>query len=204
VEELSARSGIGRPRLSQILDAVAEATLEELERMAKCLAVSRRELVADAFAGAARVVIQRPAEVAPFDFPSRDRRAYSVRSLAQSPIAPQARPVELMTTDDARSASDSELRFGLHQYAYVLGPHSVRCIWEGGGQRREVVLAPGDSLYMKPWTPHSFRSLDGHGQGRVLSFRCAGATGAEAMAELSMVGLEAARQLVAHQAVWYD
>lgn len=203
LESVSRDADMEPTRMEALAQGAEEPTAAELERIAKVLRVFPRDL---AGAGGHRnSVIIESAGLRPFDnWPDQASPAYRVRQLAASPLTPDGRglEIEVLKTDIDGPA---RLRFGLHQYGYVVGDKPIMLTW-GATMSSSAVLRPGDSFYMKPWIDHAFTVAEASSSSRsqLVCFRSAGALGKDAQLELSLLGHRGTERYLNLQAQWYD
>lgn len=202
---LAAASGLTLVRIEALLASEALPAASDAATVAAALRIPASALAPNVMTDGV-VIAAAPGDQIPQKVWS-EMAGYRVRPLAASPLTPDARG--LIIDVGGTGASDpayTELRFGLHQYGFVLGTCPVRLIWWSDGIGCEQVLSPGDSFYMKPWTTHAF-ATDGDAHAlppRVFVFRCYGALGGDALRELAMQDPGARERSRKLQSAWYD
>jgi methylphosphonate synthase len=198
---LSELCGLPAERLTALLDGQGQAGPDELERLAAALRVNVRDLLPIDPDERDGVVIVRSAEAPQWDYPASGRAHYRIKALAGTRVCPGTRALQFEVLGD--DPAEGTLRAGLHQYAYVLGPAPVTLHWEHLGRRHQVVLAAGDSFYMKPQLAHAL-TVAGEEAARVLILRIAGKVSGDTRIEAAALGPAALRRTVNDSAQWYD
>ena len=153
------------------------------------------------------VIIERASKRSVSRYPSDGEPTYRVSPLAMSPLTPDARGLFIVVGDSAgsNSAESKPLRFGLHQYGFVVGDRALELTWWSQNKKLTTTISSGDSFYMKPGTRHIFRgSGAGPGPARLFSFRCQGAFGSDAVRELMMQEASVIDRFGALRSAWYD
>ena len=130
-------------------------------------------------------------------YPACSKR-YQLRELAASNFLPTSKALELEVCSSG--VTNLDLQVGLHQYSYNIGNTPTTLSWEQGGATHQVILAPGDSAYLKPFVKHAF---DGVG-AKMLILRIGGHLGSEALRELSAIGPEFADRVIRESAPWFN
>jgi methylphosphonate synthase len=201
---LAAASGVGRERLERALGGEG-LEAEELAAVADALRVPVRELAACASDATDGVRIVRRADAPAWFLPDEERPCYRVRELAASRVTPYTKSLELEVYPDA--GAWRPLATGLHEYGYNQGGAPVALVWEcEGGERREVI-EPDDSFYVKPHVTHRFEPADGSAPTAtpsLLLLRVGGKVVGDAALEVSIIGRESLRRVVAETTCWYD
>ena len=191
-DDLARASSIPPATVAGFMAGAALPTPEQYAALATALCVNSRDLQPpDAFDQ--KVITTRFSEAKPRRF-----GPYRVTDLAATRYLPFSKAV-ILDVDKAIDAPD--LRVPLHQYCYNFGERPVRLISEIDGERRDDVLDPGDSVYIKPHIPHAFSAPDG--AARLLSLRVGGKTAGDPQRELSHIGVENIRRVYEEQSLWY-
>lgn len=193
---LANQSGLPDERLTVLLAGKDQAGPDELERLADALRVNVRDLLPIFPDERDGVVIVRSAEAPQWDYQGH----YRIKALAGTRVCPSTRALEFEVL--GQDPADGNLRAGLHQYAYVLGPGPVTLHWEHLGTRHRADLAPGDSFYMKPHLTHAL-TVAGEA-ARVLVLRIAGKVSGDSRLEAAALGPAALRRIVTDAEQWYD
>lgn len=109
-----------------------------------------------------------------------------VSELVRTSRQPQLKAFDL--TIVAGSTSGWSLH-GLHEYIYNHGEHSVVLSWEPkDGDRREVVVEPGGSAYVRPLVPRSYSFMGPNGEASLLVVRVPGLISDRALDEYATAG----------------
>lgn len=211
--ELSRRSGIGRPRLTELLTAATSepAAASERAALAGALGVSERDLLAPRTHAVGGVVIQPGASAARWRYPEAGPPAYLVTQLAGDPAHPHTTGLELRVGQLAITDA-SYLSTHQHQYLYVLGDAPARLAYVGHGAQAmgaqamsepvTEVLEPGDSAYIKPGIRCAFaRHRDG--EARILVLRIEGCVTTDVRFALGAMASDGIARYVAESQVWY-
>ncbi len=199
-EWLARSAGIPLAHLEDLLAGVATAGWEELGTLAEAMRINVRDLlpvVPDTHHG---VSILRRRDVPRWPYPDGDSPHYVIGALAGTRVCPSSRGLEIEVR--GTDASRGMLRTGLHQYCYVLGSEPVRLTWTYDERTCSRELAPGDSLYLKPFVSHSFTSCDR--PGRILALRIGGKVAGDAWLEAAAIGGSSLRRLTYDTAQWYE
>ena len=118
--------------------------------------------------------------------------------LANSKTLPYSKPFEIdVCYNDKKSIMD--LKMGLHQYVYNVGDENIKFNWEIENSFKRDELKPGDSVYIKPNIPHSFR-----GEGKLMVLRIAGRMAGDAQRELSCLDQNDANRAISETSMWFD
>lgn len=191
-------------RLEVLLSGTARIRDEERDRLAAALGIDPIHLRAIETDTADGIRIVRAADVRRWEHPDASRADYRFGRLAGSRLHPFTRGLELDVLHDGAARPPATIETGLHQYVYCLGPGSAVLHWRHAGEEHEEVVAPEDSLYVKPFVPHRLRRLEADRPVRLLALRIAGKTRAEAMSELGGLSGDGIARVVSESRQWYD
>ena len=204
---LAAGTRLPSDRIDAFLIGHVDPNHVEIAAIAAVLGVSERDLD-PGHISQLRVEIHRASDSHFNEYPSVSNAAYRARALTQTGYSPNTRGIEIEVLEQVGSWPEHmRMRTGLHQYGYILGERPVVMAWWRGERYFEIQLDPGDSFYMKPWTTHAFGLIPRVGDlesAYVLSFRCAGAFGGDALRELAMLGSASASKFTKQQSTWYE
>jgi methylphosphonate synthase len=124
----------------------------------------------------------------------KNKPYYKYKDTVMSKISP-FRPEwieELVTVNDS-NPENSDVVFNnghfLHQFTYFIGPVNFYYIDENGKKKLEE-MNTGDSMYISPYTPHSFatRKSQGDKLGLILALTYTDKVDNEVLNELSVIG----------------
>lgn len=124
----------------------------------------------------------------------KNKPYYKYKDTVMSKISP-FRPEwieELVTVDDS-DPENSDVVFNnghfLHQFTYFIGPVNFYYIDENGKKKLEE-MNTGDSMYISPYTPHSFTTRKNQGDklGLILALTYTDKVDNEVLNELSVIG----------------
>jgi transcriptional regulator with XRE-family HTH domain len=144
-------------------------TLFELGRLADVLDTSVSELAPSAADDLDHgVLIQQPADQQVIEGVRDGMDYYTYHCLVRSRTVPSMVPLVVdVLVDDPDSARLNGGHAG-HEFLYVLAGE-VDIKWGEPGDIRTAVLPTGASLYIKPYTSHSFTARKGTGSARLLA-----------------------------------
>jgi uncharacterized RmlC-like cupin family protein len=203
-EHLAARSGIRYERLTGLLDGTALPNSEEFEALAKSLELNVRDLMPPQAVDRRQVVVRHASSDAEWHYPSEELPRYRVQELAGSRKVPvNGMAVQVLESSPAASDGLLDLATSSHEFAYNYGDEPVNLYWRGSKEIRCVVVAPGDSYYVKPTTAHAVRALEG-GAASVLMVRVGGALTGDSAWELASLPETALDRVISETAQWYD
>lgn len=203
---LAAAAALPRDRVAALLAGGEPLAGDLLERLARALRVSPRELLPLLPDTENGVVIVKAKDAPSWRVPDEGRPAYRVTQLAGSTLTPFSKALDLEVLAAGEEDGAHRLESGLHEYGYNHGEEPVEVLWEGAGRQRHTTLAPGDSFCAKPFVPHGFRRSPSGGAGpaRLLLLRVGGRTVGDATLEMSVIGRRALHRVVAESMRWYD
>ena len=127
-----------------------------------------------------------------------ESKAYEIVELVYSRQLPFSKALEF----NIKKSDDNEildLKMGLHQYIYNIGDSPVDFNWKTNNIVNHDKINPGDSLYVKPFVPHNFRS-----QGKLMVLRIAGRIAGEGQREFSRLDKEDAHRAILETSMWFD
>jgi len=196
IEELSKRTEIDDNILKQYLDGSTQIPdLSILSKLAKSLSISVRELIPPD--EIEQKVIPKKYEQGHRWFYPNDTKAYELVELVQSQNLPFSKSLEL--TIHENSNDDTDLRLGLHQYVYNIGETKIRFNWKIGDKKMQKEINPNDSIYIKPFVEHSFRS-----EGKIVVLRIGGRMTGDAQREFSNLSKDDADRAINETQMWFN
>ena len=172
---------------------------ELLSAIASALGVGERDLLATG-AGKDSVQILVDADARRWSVSSGTGSvAYDIAELCRAPQLPFSKALRI-GVQAATQEDSTTLRTGLHQFVYNIGSVSVAMQWTAHGERREDVLDPNDSAYLKPGVDHAFA-----GEGAsLLVLRIGGRVGGDSLHELSAVGRQYLPRILGETMQWFN
>lgn len=203
VDQLAKASGLSVQQISRALSE-GESDLEVLRPLANALRVPLRELLAAADDTCNGVVISQRTSTDCWLLPDAKDPSYEIQPLACSALTPYARSLELRPLKSGHIASPEVLEVALHQYVYNIGCDPIVMSWLSGGLWRDARLEPGDSLYIKPCVPCTFRRAENEDvEARVLLLRIGGKVVGDAVLEASLCGGEVISRMLQDDKPWF-
>ena len=194
-EEFSKRTGIDKDKLIQFEKGLEIPSYETIITLAKALNVSSRDLLPpDVIED--KVIVRYYKDAPSWYFPE-STKAYHVVELSHFKSLPFSKSFEF--TLENINDTDLDLQAGLHQYIYNIGDEDVKLNWQTKNTDNHDVLNPGDSAYIKPNVPHSFR-----GKGKIMVLRIAGRLAGDAQRELSSFEKNDVNRAISETAMWFD
>jgi len=166
-----------------------------LSKLAKSLSISVRELIPPD--EIEQKVIPKKYEQGHRWFYPNDTKAYELVELVQSQNLPFSKSLEL--TIHENSNDDTDLRLGLHQYVYNIGETKIRFNWKIGDKKMQKEINPNDSIYIKPFVEHSFRS-----EGKIVVLRIGGRMTGDAQREFSNLSKDDADRAINETQMWFN
>lgn len=198
-DELAARAGIEPLRVDALLTGTVTSDASELTRLAEALRVNPRELLpVTADSSANGVLVQQAAHARRWRLGPAHAPAYDIVGLAGDRLHPHTTAVEVHPRSSEPDGS-AWLRTYQHQYVYVLGGDGTQMTWASGADRHEVILARGDSVYLKPLVPVAFT-----GGGRLLVLRIGAAVRPEVRFALGAMADDGPKRYVEDTHLWYS
>jgi len=196
-------TGISVERLRALEAGEAKPDWQELERLAKHLVVSVRDLLPyddDLDRG---IKVLRAAEARVIEQERDGRRQYTYWSRVMTAALPNVKPVELLLHLTRRQ--DVVLNRGhfFHQYTQVLHGGPVAFLWEWGGAVHEERFSEGDSWLIPGFVPHGFYSADPERLGRILAITFGQHLTGDARQELALIGKRQAGRIVSDEQDYY-
>ena len=134
----------------------------------------------------------------------KNKPYYKYKDTVMSKISP-FRPEwieELVTVNDS-DPENSDVVFNnghfLHQFTYFIGPVNFYYIDENGKKKLEE-MNTGDSMYISPYTPHSFTTRKNQGDklGLILALTYTDKVDNEVLNELSVIGHTLSKKYLIH------
>jgi len=194
-EEITKRTGIDKDRLIQFENGLEIPSFEIINSLAVSMNVNSRDLLPpDAIED--KVIVQYYKESPNWYYPE-SIKAYKIVELCHSKNLPFSKAFEfsiLKNNDD-----ELDLEVGLHQYVYNVGNENIQFNWRIENSVKHDDLKPGDSVYIKPNIPHSFR-----GGGKLMVLRIAGRIAGDAQRELSCLEQNDANRAISETSMWFD
>lgn len=202
-EMVAEGTGIPLERLKALEAGEAKPEWQELERLAKHLVVSVRDLLPyddDLDRG---IKVLRAAAARVIEQERGGRRQYTYWSRVMTAALPNFRPVELLLHLTRRQ--DVVLNRGhfFHQYTQVLHGGPVAFLWEWDGTVHEEVFSEGDSWLIPGFVPHGFYSADPQRPGRILAVTFGQHLAGDARQELALIGKRQAGRIVSDELDYY-
>ena len=148
-------AGITKERAYSLMSE-GEPTAEEIEVAANALHVRPSDMTVAPMSPEEEVVVHKRSQAGRL-YPDDGEPTYEFRELARTKHQPDVKGLDVSVIGKGRS----EIRHGLHEYVYNYGEAALNICWDNN---RTVLLAPGDSAYVKPFISHWFEKLDATGQ----------------------------------------
>lgn len=134
----------------------------------------------------------------------KNKPYYRYKDTVMSKISP-FRPewIEELVTVNDNNPENSDVVFNnghfLHQFTYFIGPVNFYYIDENGKKKIEE-MNTGDSMYISPYTPHSFttRKNQGNKLGLILALTYTDKVDNEVLNELSVIGHALSKKYLNH------
>jgi methylphosphonate synthase len=193
IEELSRRTNLSKSEIELFLKGEIPS-YSNLVLLASALSVNTRDLL-PSDAVEKKVIVQKYQDAKKWHFPA-NTKSYLLTELTNTIGLPNSKALELTILK-----TDTEiLEAGLHQYVYNLGDKTIDLEWMNNRTKYSKKINPGDSFYMKPFVPHSFK---GEG-GKLLILRIGGRVVGEPQIELSNLGPEGALRALGEAEMWFN
>jgi len=205
VEQVLSASGLARERMRALWDGSAVATDVELRQLSRALETPVRQLMPEPDDTSCGVRFVRREQVVSWLYPDAAAPSYRIHRLAHSITAAFSRGVELEVLPGDRAAA--RLEHGMHEFAYNHGSVPIVVGWSTRDGDHATELAPGDSMYCRPFVPHWFRHARTTGAGqqtKILLLRAAGTVWGDAWIEARRLGERALRRVADDDEPWYD
>jgi len=195
-EEVAKRTGIPKETIQSLEKSISSLPDDEVfTKLAKALNVNVRDLyppdsVED------KVIVRYYKDALRWFYP--ESKAYEIVELVYSRHLPFSKALEF----NIKKSDDNEtldLQMGLHQYIYNIGDSSVDLNWKINNTINHEKINPGDSVYVKPFVPHNFRS-----QGKLMVLRIAGRIAGDGQREFSILDKEDAHRAILETSMWFD
>ena len=172
------------------------ASGEELESLATALNVRPVDMTVAPLESGDEVVVQRRGTSLPRLFPNDDAPAYEISELARAKHQQGPKGFEFTVLGGA----DGDLQHSLHEYIFNYGQTPVNLGW---GDEHTLVIMPGDSVYIRPMTRHSFSRLEGAEPGHLVVMRVPGGLSATALSEFSTFAPDGRGRVIAETKRWF-
>ncbi len=194
-EEIAKRTGIDKDRIIKFENGLEIPDFEMISSLAKAMNVNSRDLLPpDAIED--KVIVQYYKESPSWYYPE-SIKTYKIVELCHSRNLPFSKAFEFSILNN--NDDELDLQVGLHQYVYNVGDENIKFNWEIENSFKRDELKPGDSVYIKPNIPHSFR-----GEGKLMVLRIAGRMAGDAQRELSCLDQNDANRAISETSMWFD
>ena len=194
-EEIAKRTGIDKDRIIKFENGLEIPDFEIINSLAKSMNVNSRDLLPpDAIED--KVIVQYYKESPSWYYPE-SIKAYKIVELCHSRNLPFSKAFEFSILNN--NDDELDLQVGLHQYVYNVGDENIKFNWEIKNSFKHNEIKPGDSVYIKPNIPHSFR-----GSGKLMVLRIAGRMAGDAQRELSCLEQNDANRAISETSMWFD
>jgi transcriptional regulator with XRE-family HTH domain len=189
-------TGIAVDRLKAMEKGEVKPEWSELERLAKHLYVSVRDLIPIENDLDRGMKFLRRCDAKKIDQERDGRLQYTYWGGCMTSTLPNIKPVELLLHLHTRDEVVLNRGHFFHQYTQVLHGGSVAYLWEWKGKVYEEVFIEGDSWLIPGFTPHGFYSPDRLNKGRILALTLGQSLTGDARQELTLIGQENAYRIV--------
>jgi len=130
------------------------------------------------------------------EYPSNSEQSYKIKALARASRLSYVKGLDIqIQNDDAIFISHS-----LHEYAFNYGEHTVVLNWN---ENEEVMLRPGDSVYIRPFISHSFKRLNHEQDGNMVVMRIPGVLTNELLDEYSCFAIKGRYRTCGENKRWF-
>lgn len=188
IPTVAKHTGIEVERFREIEKGYSRPTWEELEKIAKALFVSVRDLLPyeDDLDRGCKFLRDQEAFVVE---QKRDGRLqYTYWDRCMSSVLPNFKPVELLLHLHRREDVVMNRGHFFHQFTQVLHGGPVAYLWEWEGQVHEQIFNTGDSWLIPGFVPHAFYSPDTANKGRILAITFGQHLTGDAKQEMALIG----------------
>ncbi len=168
---------------------------EELRSIAAALNVRVSDLAVHRLLSHEEVVVHQRRAASSHGYPNDTQPAYRLTELARTKHQPYLKAFDLEVID----SEGGELRHSLHEYAYNYGGTPVRLKW---GTKREVVIEPGGSAYVRPFVAHTF-ARETRSSANVLIVRIPGLLDDDVTTELAGLDPNGRVRAAGESTVWF-
>lgn len=144
-------NGMSIDRAEVLAAADALPNAEELPLLGAALAVKPGDLWVVPMSVDDEVAITHLADSPTRPFPDTNAPFCELSELARTPHQPGQRSFNVAMLGCDADTSGPGFQHQLHEYIYNYGDQDIDLLW---GDRREAVLAPGDSVYIRPMVEH--------------------------------------------------
>jgi len=193
VEDLVQQTSLPADRVHNFVNGKLLPNEKEYRELGNCLTINSYDLMPpDSFDS--KVVVRYLRQ-------SKPRRYFNchIRELACIRYLPYSKALLL---DILEKTDGCHLKVPLHQYCYNFGETSVMLKWDWRGEQKEIELRPDDSVYIKPFVPHSFSPCESK-SASLLSLRIGGKGIGEPQKELSHIGRKNIKRIYQEYSLWY-
>jgi hypothetical protein len=197
VDMVSRGTGIPAERLELVERGDVRPTWDELEMLAKHLAVSVRDLLPLEDDRDRGCKFLRDRDALRFDQMRGGRVQYTYWNRVMTSTLPNIKPVELLLHLTRREDVVMNRGHSFHQFTQVLHGGPVAFLWEWEGVVHEEVFTTGDSWLIPGFVPHAFYSTEPDNLGRILALTMGQHLTGDAAQELSLMGAENVSRIVA-------
>jgi hypothetical protein len=181
------------------LEGTARPDAAAIAILADIVHASPRDLMPPTRRPDDEVVVRRRREADVSLWPGSAGASYRLERMARSRCQPYLKSFILTVLPGSAGAV---IEAPLHQYLYNHGDREVRLVTDSGDDRRELVLAPGDSAYVAPMV--CCRFLDHNAQGgELFVVRVPGDLHADAVFELSGMAPSGWARVAAESTRWF-
>lgn len=200
-ELLAEKSGIALDAIQQIEGGRTAPSLETLQQLAQAMGVNLRDLIPitpDTTDGI-KVLLKGDQYRRTIARGGKPYYVYADLVMTTENVGLRPMAITLLCIED----KDVVMNKGhfLHQCTYALHGR-VRFFWEFNGERKWRDFEEGDSWYIRPYVPHSFRSLNKDDLATIIAFTFSGNITGDAVQELRVLGSNAAQRIVEEEQ-WY-
>jgi hypothetical protein len=184
---ISEQADIQKERLKALTQGLSEPNPKEISDIAKVLNISTRDLMVPDIVDET-VVIKTVNNTKKWSYPE-NKNLYSFRALAQPIGIPDCKGFEIDVQNES-SENYFDFSVGNHTYLFNIGDTPLDIIWEFEDEKNKLRLESSDSIYLKPFLPHSII-----GRGKLLNFRISSRITPEVINEISNIGKESFHRL---------
>jgi len=151
-------TGIAGERSSVLADKKIKPTAAELKIIVDFLNLRPADLEVPSMPDTGDVTICYANKSPVRPHPTGDKSCYQIKDLVRSPLQPYLKGFDIKVSTGGKG----EFRHRLHEYIYNYGTIPINVYW-GKEDIYHDILAPRDSAYFQPMTPHRFECVSGEG-----------------------------------------
>jgi uncharacterized RmlC-like cupin family protein len=167
-----------------------------LEKLANTLNINIKDLMVTSIDHDDEVLLSFRDKEKLREYPSNSKQAYKIKKLARTTRLSYVKGLDIhIQNDDTIFISHS-----LHEYAFNYGKHTVILNWN---EDEEVMIHPGDSAYIRPFTPHSFKRLNSSQDGNLVIMRIPGVLTNELLDEYSCFAVNGRYRTCGENKRWF-